>query len=621
MASLIPSRNSCVARMTSGEKRLAERLEQKLEDDYVIWYDVPIGPKQRHPDFAILHPRRGMLVLEVKDWKVETIQRADKTQFTLITQRGLVKEHNPLLQARACALEIGVLLERDPALRHPKGHRYAGKLVMPWAYGVVLSNITRKQFNDGQLGELIPEHLVICKDEMYESVDAEAFQERLWTMFSQAFPVALTLPQIDRVRWHLFPELRVEPGNGQFGLFDGAQRTSRLGEIPDLVKVMDKQQELLARSLGSEHRIIHGVAGSGKTMILGFRAAHLANALHKPILVLCYNKTLAARLENMMQTRDLGTKVQVYNFHRWCMHMLNSYHVQKPPNGSDGFFEQMVMCVIDGVDRGQIPRFQYGAILIDEGHDFQPDWYRLIVQMVDPSTNSLLILYDDAQNIYGKSGHRKATWKSLGVQAQGRTSILRLNYRNTLEILATAQNFAADLLTERADDDDGIPLIAPESAGRRGPVPELVRASDNYDEARILVAALRSEHTNGRAWREMAIIFRDKWKGTAIAEILRKAEIPHTIASGDGKNGIFYDDSVKLVTMHSSKGLEFPFVAIPDLGSLMKRDQDENEETRLLYVAMTRATDQLLLLHHTESIFTRRIRASINEIQAQLTDA
>lgn len=36
MATLIPSIGSCVSRMTSGERRLAERLEQKLDDDYLL---------------------------------------------------------------------------------------------------------------------------------------------------------------------------------------------------------------------------------------------------------------------------------------------------------------------------------------------------------------------------------------------------------------------------------------------------------------------------------------------------------------------------------------------------------------------------------------------------------
>lgn len=623
MASLIPTLTSCLTRMTAGEKRLAERLQQKLEDDYLLWYDVPIGPKQRHPDFVVLHPRRGILVLEVKDWKAESIQNADRTQFHLITSRGLVKQINPLLQARACALEVGVLLERDPALRHPPQHRHAGKLAMPWAWGAVLTHISRKQFVAGGLAEVLPEHLVICQDEMYESVDAEAFQERLWAMFPQVFPVALTLPQIDRVRWHLFPELRVEPGNGQFGLFDASKAPSdRTPAIPDLLKVMDTQQETLARSLGSEHRIIHGVAGSGKTMILGFRATHLARALHKPILVLCYNRALAARLEQLLASRGLADQVQVYNFHRWCRHMLTSYHVELPPEQTADFFGEMVERVIGGVDRGQIPRFQYGAILIDEGHDFEPDWYQLIVQMVDPATNSLLILYDDAQNIYGHAKRRKTTWKSLGVQAQGRTTILRLNYRNTLEILSLARSFAHELLTERADDDEGIPLIAPESAGRRGPVPELMRTTSARAELYAIVAALDGEQRRGRAWRDMAVIYRSHWQGDELARALADAGIPCSLAKTRDKQPSFAsDNTVKLLTMHSSKGLEFAFVAIPNLGAMPKSTEEEPDEARLLYVAMTRATEQLLLSYHQESVFTRRIRASINEIEAQLAPA
>jgi len=618
MAKLIPTRNSCLMRMQAGEKRFSERLEQKLEDDYLLWYDVPIGPRQSRPDFVIFHPRRGLLVLEVKDWKPETISSADKTQFTLITSRGTVKEHNPLLQARAYALEIKVMLERDPALRHPGNHRHEGHMIMPWAYGVVLSSINRKQFMDGHLEEVIPAHLVICRDEMYDTVDAEAFQAQLWAMFTQAFPCMLTLPQIDRIRWHLFPELRVEWGEGQFGLPLDRPASDAAIDIPDLIRVMDMQQEQLARSLGDEHRIIHGVAGSGKTMILGFRAMHLARTLSKPVLVLCYNKTLAARLDQLMSERGLADKVQVYNFHSWCRKMLTAYHVPLPAQG-DGFYEAMVECVMQGVERNQIPRFQYGAVLIDEGHDFEPQWYRLIVQMVDPATNSLLVLYDDAQNIYGKANRPAFTWKSVGVQAQGRTTILRINYRNTLEILSVARRFAHELFEGRAADDEDVPLIAPESAGRRGAVPTLIRAENAADELRAVLACIQQELEQGRSPSEIAVLFHANWEGEKIHQALQQAGIASHLAEQAAKNTLFTSgDNVKLVNMRSSKGLEFPVVIIPGLGALPKPNQDEAETARLLYVAMTRATDQLVLIHHEESVFTTRIRASINDIQGQL---
>ena len=610
--------------MTGGEKRVSERLEQKLEDDYLLWYDVPIGLKQRRPDFVVFHPRRGLLVLEVKDWKADTIKQADRTQFTLVTDRGLAKETNPLLQARAYALEIGVVLERDPALRHPEGHRHAGKLIMPWAYGVILANITRKQFIDGGLAAVIPDHLAICRDELYETADAEVFQEQLWAMFPQVFPVALTLPQIDRVRWHLFPELRVEPGSGQFGLFasSGENSSSRTLAIPDLVKVMDAQQEQLARSLGDEHRIIHGVAGSGKTMILGFRAMQLARALHKPILVLCYNKTLAARLEQLIGERGLGERVQVYNFHKWCRKMLVAYHAPLPPGSGKTFTDALPPAVIAGVDKGQIPRFQYGAVLIDEGHDFEPDWYKLIVQMIDPSTNSLLVLYDDAQNINGRTDRRKFTWKSLGVQARGRTTILKLNYRNTLEILSVARSFASELLLAHDGDDDGVPLIAPESAGRRGAVPELIRVDDDIDEVGMVIAQIRDEQARGRAMDDIAVLYQHDRQGRALRDALQATGIACKLANGDGKSTLFLvKDSVKIVSMHSSKGLEFPLVIIPGLGEMPAADGDEAAEARLLYVAMTRATERLLLIHRHDSVFSKRIRDSINEVQAQLDSA
>ena len=108
------------------------------------------------------------------------------------------------------------------------------------------------------LGNVIPPERVICQDEMVESVDAEAFQQRLWGMFGVTFRCLLSLPQVDRVRWHLFPKIRVSQGT-----FDlGSPSAPKVETVPDIVRVMDLQQEQLARSMGEGHRVIHGVAGT-----------------------------------------------------------------------------------------------------------------------------------------------------------------------------------------------------------------------------------------------------------------------------------------------------------------------------------------------------------------------
>jgi len=76
--------------VTPGERRFAKRLETLLEDDYLCWFNVPIGPARHYPDFLILHPTRGLLLLEVKDWKLETIRRIDKISAELCVD-GAVK--------------------------------------------------------------------------------------------------------------------------------------------------------------------------------------------------------------------------------------------------------------------------------------------------------------------------------------------------------------------------------------------------------------------------------------------------------------------------------------------------------------------------------------------------
>lgn len=46
---------STVRRMTPGERRLGQRLETLLEDDYTVWYDIPLGRQRRYLDFIALH--------------------------------------------------------------------------------------------------------------------------------------------------------------------------------------------------------------------------------------------------------------------------------------------------------------------------------------------------------------------------------------------------------------------------------------------------------------------------------------------------------------------------------------------------------------------------------------
>ena len=141
---------------------------------------------------------------------------------------------------------------------------------------------------------------------------------------------------------------------------------------------------------------------------------------------------------------DSVQPVLVRHFHGWCKDLLQTYRIGLPDrsrySGSD-YIEQLVQRVINAIVCGQILSGLYGAVMIDEGHDFEAAWLHLAAQMVSPETNSLLLLYDDAQSLYGKQQRRKFSFKSVGIQAQGRTTILKVNYRNPSEVLNLAYTF------------------------------------------------------------------------------------------------------------------------------------------------------------------------------------
>ena len=593
MATLIPAFGSCSFE-TTGERRLAERLEQKLDADYLLWYDVPVGPKQSHPDFVVMHPRRGILILETKDWKLETIQQATRQAWDILVNGQVKVVMSPLAQARFCAIQVVNALERDPQLIQPSG-LHQGKLAFPWGHGVVFTRITRKQFDDAGLGDAIEPHYVICQDEMLETADVEQFQQRLWNMFPHSFGSVMSLPQLDRVRWNMFPQVRVQTQGALFNDNDNDQEA----ELPNIMRVMDLQQEQLARSLGDGHRVIHGVAGSGKTMILGYRAEYLAKAhtpTSKPILILCFNEPLGVKLDSVMRGKGLDGKVHARHFHKWCRDQLVAFGQALPGQNlrSEQHAQELVLRVISGIDRKQIPSGQYQAVLIDEGHDFAPEWLKLLTQIVDPATNSLLLLYDDAQSIYERSRKKNFSFKSVGIQAAGRTTILKINYRNTRQILQIASLVAADLLTADDKDDDGIPLLKPISCGRDGQAPIIIKLPSLRDEAFAIADHLSSAHKEGHAWGDMAILCAD-WKTMdTCADALHHRRLPFNVRKRAGDYNPSAD-AIQIMTMKVSKGLEFPVVALPGVGHMPAKGEDEAEAARVFYVAATRATQRLLI--------------------------
>jgi hypothetical protein len=203
-----------------------------------------------------------------------------------------------------------------------------------------------------------------------------------------------------------------------------------------------------------------------------------------------------------------------------------------------------------------------------------------------PSGQYQVVLIDE--------GGKPFSFKSVGIQAQGRTTILKINYRNTRQILQTASLVAADLLTAHDKDEDGVPMLKPVSCGREGEVPLIVRLPTLRAEASRVAELLGSAHQDGHAWGDMAIICRHYSELDECAGVLRQRCLPHQVRKGAGS----FDpaaDTIKVLTMHTSKGLEFPVVALVGAGRMPAEGEDEREDAKLFYMCATRAVKWFMI--------------------------
>jgi len=136
MAQMIPA--AVPPRATLGEKALFKILEA-LPDDNFVYYDVQI--KHRYADFVVISPRLGVLMIEIKDWKPETIVSADNNTIELRLQSHNKKVSHPLKQARQYALalrdEIQTRLEGRVLLERDGPHK--GRIGFPISYLACLS--------------------------------------------------------------------------------------------------------------------------------------------------------------------------------------------------------------------------------------------------------------------------------------------------------------------------------------------------------------------------------------------------------------------------------------------------------------------------------------------------
>lgn len=624
MAQMIPE--NIPSKASQGEQLLFKVLKDRLPDNFLVWYEPTI--KRLLPDFIILGPAFGLLILEVKGWYAGNVELASHDFFQVRREReGKTKIEsyaNPLKQGHGYFSTVADKMAGFPLLCRPEGN-YQGTLAFPIGVGAIMSNITAEQSREHALYTVLEQPAVAYRDELsdWPTFSSSELIARLKGMFKTdfAFP-PLTADQVSTIKGLLHPVIIVRelpvsasslPPEAEEPL---PAHTTRLLSL-------DLEQERLARTMKAGHRVISGVAGSGKTLILIARAKALANSLEqKRILILCFNITLASHLRSLLHSDSRNPQykecIEVVHFHDWAKVFLKRLPSPKPFRTEEAYNQHLGEKVLAHLQ--QLPEEKrWNAVLVDEAHTFDKSWFPCCVAALkDTEEGDLMIVSDRNQGLYKR---RDFSWKSVGVKARGRSKTLAQNYRNTQEILSAAWDV---LKPSKAKVDSAFLAVNPSAALRHGPMPTLHLARSKQGAIEQAIAQVQALCAAGYSLSDIAIVYKYKSQQEAagfqllLEQMENKGMKPYWITA-DAEAKRTYNSQrpgVRIVTALSSLGLEFKAVLllwVEQFWGCYDKDTAQAEgDRRQLYVAMTRAQDELHLFAGGQTRIVQELRESGN---------
>lgn len=604
---------------TEGERQVYSFFASTAKPDsrFTAWYTPDID--DREPDFILYSEKTGLVIFEVKDWKLDQIESADPNIFCVRKGARLDSCKSPLKQAREYRYQVmdrikddGLLVSNDPV--------HHGNPVIPMEIGVIFPNINKYEYKEKGLGRVINSDKIFFWDDLHPASDicsdptGKCFSDTLAEMFTPRFEFSLTGKELDHLKQLLFPTVKIElPKRKSETSY--TERSCRL-------KGLDHHQEVLARKFDGGHRILVGPSGSGKTLILVHKAALLKkyNTRIHNILFVCYNITLVNYIKRLLANKQVPmgeNDVTVNHFYELCADLIGEAVAYE--NESKDYYD---LIVEEALTKAKDHENKYDAILVDEGQDFNDPMYKVVTTLLNPQTNNLTIAMDDHQNIY----ERKSSWKAVGVQARGRIHKISAIYRNTIEISKfTSQFIGKDALTSQKDGQAQLELF-PEHFDFRGPTPVI----QQFPDTQSIVLSIPEQIADvvakdGCPFSEIAIIYTTKHPDgqsdtplpVRLEEALASKGIMCSWTAENVRNKINYDittNSVSISTIHSAKGFDYACVFVLGLDSFDHGRWTGEQIKKLVYVAITRARYQLIIPYVRKVDIIKKLKSCSKEL-------
>lgn len=458
-----------------GERLCWNLLKQALEgDEGVTYYRYPVfsgrGSARREPDFLVLSRRYGIWVFECKGARLSNIVEIQGQEWQM--RQWYDERIAPIQQAEDQMWEVKALVERNRATRG---------LRLVFDYRVVLPFVTETEWENAGFAEHPSVRgVVLTADDMERS----ALRKELRTHG------LAHMPELTEEQWEAVQAVfRGTVGESEpRAVADDTPTYSPLRTIRALearLSQLDNAQERVAHETPEGPQRIRGLAGTGKTVLFAKRAARIL-AAHPDweLAFVFYTRSLyqqigslVARAYEQLTTEPLDLQ-RINIWHAWGgkdltgLYREASLHWdQRPLNYNDARralgpqhaptegFRWVCESLEQAIEGKEVEPF-LDAILIDEGQDLPPAFYRLAMKALRPP-HRLYWAYDEAQGIgnlvvptaaevFGKDEEGRPRVDLSGSYASGIRKAHNLNrcYRTPANILRTAHAFNMGLLRD-----------------------------------------------------------------------------------------------------------------------------------------------------------------------------
>ncbi len=535
------------------------------------------------PDIIIFYPGIGVQIFEVKDWNLSNYSLETKADgnkaFCVSDSRGTYTTKSPVRQVKYYKGKIAEQLIPQIGESFDNNPRYYG-LVKTAVYfhkstTAQAHALFQSQGLDFSKFPLIGDD-ALSKDNLDQVVpDNRRRQSEYW-----------------QKEWNKELLFWLKPP------FHTSKQGTRLALTDDQKKFAEPQPG---------HYRVRGVAGSGKTQVLAYRASELASQGYR-VLVLTYNITLRHYIRDMVKNSPFDfdwCKLTITYVHGFCKDILNQFGEEWPrDNGDDSeaFFREVVPNkVLEIISGKEYEKFD--AILIDEGQDFCIEWYSMLCQFLT-SRDEVVVVCDKKQNIYG----RRTEWldkRRKGVEKFGDWIELKKIMRLPEQVATLAEEFS-----EKFNLNQDI-IVAVQKRDLFNQFEDHVvwwniRERDWLDKVDKAFEMIKNQATHPHA-SDTVILLPTSERGFKCVDHFKsekKIKVNHVFEVGydekyhSRKKAFWMGDSrLKMSTIQSFKGWEVPnvIVVIPSFISGDKEFYD-----RKVYTAITRAKENLIIINANE---------------------